>query len=103
MLSGQYSFTAGGRIPKVELDKTCRWISDTWDDIPTEMIAKSFLKCCISNALDGTEDEEIWEEESDLDWFEDLDERDSDDQLYYADYFEQQVEIEPECFENSFG
>ena len=103
MLAGQHSFTAGGHIRKVELDEICRWISDVWDDIPTEMIAKSFRKCCITNALDGTEDEEIWEEESDSDPFEDLDKITSDDQLYYADNFEQQqAEIEPECFENIF-
>ena len=36
--------------------------------------------------------------------FEDLDEVDGDDQLYYADHFEQQLaEIDPECFENIFG
>ena len=58
MLAGQHSFTAGGRIRKVGLDEICRWISDAWDDIPSEMIAKSFRKYCITNALDGTEDEE---------------------------------------------
>lgn len=45
------------------------------------MVAKSFRKCCITNALDGTEDDEIWEEESDSDPFEDLDEMDGDDHL----------------------
>ena len=87
MLAGQHSFTARGCILKVGLDEICRWISDAWDDIPPEMIAKLSRKCCITNALDGTEDEEIWEEESDSDPFEDLDEVDGDDQLYYADHF----------------
>ena len=90
MLAGQHSFTAGGRIPKVELDEICRWISDAWDNIPPDMFAKLCRKCCITNTLDGTEDEEIWEEESDSDPFEDLDEMDSDGELYYADCFEQQ-------------
>ena len=104
MLAGHHSFTAGGCICKVGLDEICRWISDAWDDIPPEMIAKLSRKCCITNALDGTEDEEIWEEESDSDPFEDLDEVDGDDQLYYADHFERQLaEIDPECFENIFG
>ena len=40
----------------------------------------------------------------DSDPFEDLDEVDGDDQLYYADHFERQLaEIVPECFENIFG
>ena len=78
----------GGISRKVELDEICRWISAAWNDIPTEMIAKSFCKCCITNAMDGTEDEEIWEEESDSDPFADIDELDGDEELYYADDFE---------------
>ena len=84
----------------VELDEICQWVSDAWDDIPPEMVAKSFRKCCITNALDGTEDDAIWEEESDSD----LDEMDGDHHLYYGEYFEQQnAEIDPECFKNIFG
>ena len=37
---------------------------------------------------DGTEDEEIWEKESDSDPFKELYEMDSNDQLYSADHFE---------------
>ena len=29
--------------------------------IKTPIIVKSFKKCCISNAMDGTEDDIIWE------------------------------------------
>lgn len=106
MLAGQHTFTAGGRIRKVGLDVICRWISDAWDDKPPEVIQKSFRKCCITNALDGTEDEEIWDEdsESDSDPFADLDEMDGDAKLFYADHFErQQAEIEPDHYENIFG
>lgn len=104
MLAGEHTFIAGGRIRKVKLDEICRWISDAWNDIPTEMIAKSFRKCCITNAMDGTEDEEIWEEESDSDPFADIDELDGDEELYYADDFErQQAEIAPEFYEAIFG
>ena len=104
MLAGEHTFTARGRIHKVDLDEICRWISDAWEDIPPEMIQKSFRKCCITNALDGTEDDEIWEEEDNSDPFEDLDEMEGEDDLYYADDFErQQAEIAPECYENIFG
>lgn len=90
--------------PLTSPSRTACGQSDARDDIPPEMIAKLFRKCCITNALDGTEDEQIWEEESDSDPFEDLDEVDGDDQLYYADHFERQLaEIDPECFENIFG
>ena len=35
----------------------CEWILNAWRDIPEEMVKKSFKKCCITNALDGTEDD----------------------------------------------
>lgn len=79
--------------PLTSPSRTACGQSDAWDDIPPEMIAKLFRKCCITNALDGTEDEQIWEEESDSDPFEDLDEVDGDDQLYYADHFERQLAL----------
>lgn len=62
-----------------------RWVKEAWDEIPKEIIQKAFLKCGISNLLDGTEehfmnedieeitglakdlsiseDEELWDEE----------------------------------------
>lgn len=68
------------------------------------MNAKSFRECCITNAMDGTEDEEIWKDESDSDPFADIDELDGDKELYYADDFERhQAEIAPEFYEAIFG
>ena len=68
------------------------------------LVTKLFCKSCIANALDGTEGEETWEEESNSDPFEDLDEMDGDDQFHYAEYFKQQnAEIDPECSENISG
>ena len=40
-----------------------RWIDRAWNEIPAELIIKSFKSCGITNALDGTEDEAVWEEE----------------------------------------
>lgn len=54
--------------------------------------------------MDGTEDEEIWKDESDSDPFADIDELDGDEELYYADDFERhQAEIAPEFYEAIFG
>lgn len=36
-------------------------IADAWAAIPEGMVAASFKKCCIANSLDGTEDSELWE------------------------------------------
>ena len=33
-----------------------------WDEIPAELVTKSFKSCGISSALDSTEDEAVWDE-----------------------------------------
>ena len=44
---------------------------------PGEHFVRSFKKCCISNALDGSEDDILWkgdvEEKDDSDWVESTD------------------------------
>ena len=42
-----------------------RWVSAAWKAIPESMIIRSFKKCCISNALDRSEDDILWD---DSDW-----------------------------------
>jgi len=39
--------------------------SEAWRDIPREMVANSFLKCGITNSLDGSEDDFIFDTSSD--------------------------------------
>jgi len=49
-----------------------RWVSAAWKAIPESIIVGSFKKCCISNALDGSEDGILWEndgeDKDDNDW-----------------------------------
>ncbi len=40
-----------------------KWVKEAWDDIPEEIVRKAFKKCGISNALDGSEDHLLEEEE----------------------------------------
>ena len=102
ILADQHTFTASGRIRKVELTQICQWMYEAWEDIPNELIKKSFRKCCITNAMDGTEDDHMWEDDSDP--FAGFDEDDDDVDLLYADSFErQQPDIDPESYENLFG
>ena len=52
--------------------------------------------------MDGTEDDHMWEDDSDP--FAGFDEDDDDVDLLYADSFErQQADIDPESYENLFG
>lgn len=38
------------------------WILTAWGRISSESIVNGFKKCCISNALDGSENDILWEE-----------------------------------------
>ncbi|KAG7173204.1 putative Pogo transposable element-like 94, partial [Homarus americanus] len=59
-----------GEGVKVWLDKVwskypvCEWVLKSWCDIKTKVIFKSFKKCGISNAMDGTEDNLLYETDS---------------------------------------
>ena len=52
--------------------EVARWVSAAWKAIPESIIVRSFKKCCISNALDGSEDVILWEDDG-----EDKDDSDS--------------------------
>ena len=62
MESGEHSYTAGGKRRKVELPTICLWIVECWNELDPNIIVRSFKKCCISNAMDGTEDDILWDE-----------------------------------------
>jgi hypothetical protein len=36
------------------------WIITAWQCISSDVILKGFKKCCISSAVDGTEDGTLW-------------------------------------------
>ena len=58
-------------------------MSAAWKAIPENIIVRSFKKCCISNTLDGSEDDILWEDDGedkdDSDWVKDNDSLMSDD------------------------
>jgi hypothetical protein len=58
-------------------------VSAAWKAIPESIIVRSFKKYCISNALDGSEDDIQWEDDGedkdDSDWVTDSDSVMSDD------------------------
>ena len=41
----------------------CQWVKEAWNEIAPEIVARSFKKCGISNAMDGTEDDMLWEDD----------------------------------------
>jgi hypothetical protein len=38
-------------------------VSVAWKAIPESIIVRAFKNCCISNALDGSEDDILWEDD----------------------------------------
>lgn len=65
MAEGLHDLTPTGRIRKPDIALLCQWIVDAWKMIPDDMVRKSFKKCCISNRLDGTEDDAVWDNDDD--------------------------------------
>ena len=65
MIEGQKSFTAGGNIKAAPLSTVCSWVIESWKELSQDMVSRSFKKCGISNAIDGTEDEILWDDEED--------------------------------------
>ncbi|CAG8746349.1 27787_t:CDS:2, partial [Racocetra persica] len=59
MTAGNHKFTKKRNMKKPEHDLMYHWIMEAWSDISPETIIKSFKKCGISNALDGSENELI--------------------------------------------
>jgi hypothetical protein len=47
---------------KAELTTICTWVKEAWEELNPEIIVKAFKKCTISNALDGSEDDCVWQE-----------------------------------------
>ena len=71
MAEGIHEITATGRQKKASEELICSWISQAWNDIPAEMITSSFLKCGITNNLDGSEDDLVYNSAADTDELDD--------------------------------
>ena len=60
MAEGTHEFTPTGRTRKPSEELICSWIAKAWSDIPAAIIMNSFLKCDITNNLDGSEDDMVY-------------------------------------------
>ena len=61
MAEGEMSYTPAGNLKAPRLDILAQWVLESWNDVKAPIVIKSFKKCCISNAMDGTEDDILWE------------------------------------------
>ena len=62
MMEGEKTFTTGGAMRVPDLQTVSKWIKESWNEIDVQMIARSFKKCGISNEMDGTEDDMLWDD-----------------------------------------
>jgi hypothetical protein len=69
--------TETGKIKCAAPSEVVRWVLTAWKAIPESIIVRSFKKRCISNALDRSEDDIVWEDDvedkDDSDWVESTD------------------------------
>ena len=54
--------TPTGRVKQPSISNVCEWVKNSWQRVKSETIVKSLKKCGISNALDGSEDDILYEE-----------------------------------------
>ena len=54
--------TPTGKVKRAAPHTVAHWVSAAWKSIEEPMIVNSFKKCCISNALDSSEDDLLWNE-----------------------------------------
>ena len=78
MISGPFEYTPSGKKKPPKRNLALRWVHEAWQEIPAEMVMKSFKTCGISNALVGTEDNELYAEEGEDNEFETNSESESD-------------------------
>jgi hypothetical protein len=65
MAAGEHEFTPTGKIKRSDVEQLCEWIREAWARISPALIEKSFKKCGISNKLDGTKDDYLWDSDPD--------------------------------------
>jgi len=53
--------TPAGRVKRPLISNVCEWVKNSWQRFNSEAIVKSLKKCGISNALDGSEGDILYE------------------------------------------
>ena len=61
MRTDDMELTKCGNLKRPSISMVTTWVKEAWEDIPAEMVKQSFLKTDISNSMDGTEDDHLWQ------------------------------------------
>jgi len=63
MIEGQREYTAGGNVKSASLSTMCEWVNESWKGLSVAMVSRSFKECSISNAIDGSKDDVLWDDD----------------------------------------
>ena len=63
LVRGSNPHLSSNRPLRAAPSEVVRWVSAAWKAILENIIVRSLKKCCISNALDGSEDDFLWEDD----------------------------------------
>ena len=67
MAAGNHDLTLTGRMKRPTTTQVCEWVKTSWQSAKDETVVRSFKKCGISSALDGSEDDILCEQSEDSD------------------------------------
>jgi len=54
--------TPTGRVKRPSISDVCEWVKNCWQRVESETVVKTFKECGISNALDRSGDDILYEE-----------------------------------------
>ena len=75
-----YQLIPKGALERPSISQVCEWVKMSWSNVNEQTVVKSFLKCGISNTLDGSEDHFLYiDDDDDEQEDEDIDEREDSD------------------------
>ena len=61
------SLTASGRRRAPSKDLIMQWVKEAWQAVTPDVVRRSFKKCGITNNMDGTEDDQLFNSDVDDD------------------------------------
>ena len=62
MYTDDDELTKGGKLKRPRLSMATTRVKEDWEDIPAEIVKKSFPKTDISNSTDGAKDNHMWQD-----------------------------------------
>ena len=101
MACEEAKLTKGRNFQKPDITLVATWVKTAWHDVPGEMIAWAFLKCGISNAMDGTQDDAFYDE--DIPAAQATTEKEDDDDDELDGMYDDNVQCTDEEFRVLFG